>query len=715
MSFPEDRLGALMRPPHLVLLVALLAALVLATPSPSQGRVVAGMAVDPQGQPVTGAAVWLPPYVLTAEAYAAYVQAGPAAVTGSDGRFTVSLPDDVEGIQIDVCAPGSLTGHAGSGAAGPLTVVVRPGARIFGRVIDAAGDPVAGIYVGTMLAGSAPSDLVLQSSPCNHSGIDADVLTDRAGRFTLAPLEPGWYTVRAGDGLVESAPVRLAAGQALGGLRLAIEHGAQVAGRVTARDGSPVPRATVSLGSATTTTDAAGLYRLTGVPPGPINVMSTEGRHGTLYRQTEITPGENRLDLTLPDPTLIRGRVLRPDGGPAAGATVAMRTAHTATAADGTFLLSVPTSGSEETLTVQAAGLAPAEVVVKDEPAPLDIRLSRPGSIAGRIVGLRTPAGTRITAESFLFTRQLLEAEAVADAAGRFRLPALAPGTWVLTATQEERVNVADIAVAPGKESALDIAFPPTHRVSGWVVDGDGRPVACDEVTFSRIGNPISAPCRADGTFIAEVEDGSYDPEVSAGGRGRFHEPLTVEVAGVPVDRIEIRLLAPVVVTGRILGLQPGEIPDDVQAERTGDTYVLRSSTGTADQDGGYRLEILPGDWEIRVHFALMTVQKYLHVPPDATQIDADLTFPTGPYVLTGRAAGEKAYFELIGEDGFRVTSSLIAPGEFRFSRLAAGTYTLRAHASNGDLLLERTVQVPAAATHPGSPNTELVVDVPSR
>jgi len=616
---------------HLALLVAALATLPALGASPTQpGRVMTGTAVDPQGRPVAGAAVWLPPYDLRDEDSVAYVQAGPAAVTGLDGRFTVTLPAEMEGIEIEVCAPGSLMGQieaAGSGisgaaAAGPVTVVLRPGARISGQVIDATGAPVAGLIVGTKLAGRVLPDAIIRSSPCLHSGIDAANVTDREGRFTLAPLEPGWYTVRGGY-IVESAPVRLAPGQALAGLRLIVEHGAQVAGRVTARDGSPVPRATVSFGASSTTTDAAGRYRLTGATAGPTSVQAAEGRHGILYRQVELAAGENRFDLTLPDPTVIRGRVLQPDGGPAAGATVAVRSAHTATAADGTFRLTIPNCDCEETLTVHAAGLAPAETTVKGEPAPLEIRLARPGAVAGRVLGLHAPAGTRITAESFLFTREPLEAEAVADAAGRFRLPALAPGPWVLTAQQGGRQKVANVAVTPGQESALDFTFPPTHRVSGWVVDVDGRSVACDAVGLDR----IKVACRADGTFAAEVEDGSYDPLVNVGGRGWFHEPLTIDVAGAPAERVEIRLLAAVTVAGRIVGLKAGEIPDSIQAERIGEAYVLKSSQGTADQDGGYRLEILPGDWEIEARVGKKIAHTRLHIPDGATRIEADIAF----------------------------------------------------------------------------------------
>jgi hypothetical protein len=290
-------------------------------------------------------------------------------------------------------------------------------------------------------------------------------------------------------------------------------------------------------------------------------------------------------------------------------------------------------------------------------------------------------------------------------------------------AVQEGRAQAVDVVVAPGEEKALDITFPPTYRVSGWVVDGNGRPATCDEIQFSH----VTVPCRGDGTFTAELEDGSYDPWVGIGGRGQFTEPLTIDVAGAPLTRIEIRLVAPVTVTGRILGLEPGEIPDSIYAECIGEVCLLKKSYGALDQDGLYRMEILPGDWEIEATFGAMTVQKRLHIPADATRIDADIAFATGPYVLTGRAVGEKAFFELVDPNGFSVTSSLSEDGQFGFSRLAAGTYRLRALRSDNrllrgipvatgvpfedaeDALLERTVQVPAP------PGTELVVDLTSQ
>jgi len=271
-----------------LLLALLLAAFAAAPPA---GRTVTGIAVDPQGQPVAGAEVWLPVEDSSEEAHQAYLKAGPAAVTGADGHFAVA-------------------------------------ASISGQVVDAAGAPLAGISLETDLAGSPEENVILFSSPCFHQSGKTRISTDEKGLFTLTPLEPGWHTVRADDGLVESAPVRVASGQVLRGLHLIAEHSAQVAGRVTAPDGSPVLRAKVSCGSVATETDAAGRYRLTGVAPGSRRVSAGDGTHSGMFRDVELAAGENRLDLALREPKEIRGRVLRPDGRPAAGATVTTFGAH---------------------------------------------------------------------------------------------------------------------------------------------------------------------------------------------------------------------------------------------------------------------------------------------------------------------------------------------------------------------------------------------------
>jgi hypothetical protein len=50
-------------------------------------------------------------------------------------------------------------------------------------------------------------------------------------------------------------------------------------------------------------------------------------------------------------------------------------------------------------------------------------------------------------------------------------------------------------------------------------------------------------------------------------------------------------------IAGRILGLEPSEVHDLVEAKQTG---AVQRFDGTADQDGPYSIEVLSADWRSR-------------------------------------------------------------------------------------------------------------------
>lgn len=151
-------------------------------------------------------------------------------------------------------------------------------ARIRGHVTDDLGNPLPRVWV------AAHSSALAQP---------VSTLTDGEGRFELAPLEAGRYLLIArkpGYGSaewIEGTPgagrqLNLVAGQTLERIAIVLRRGAVLTGRVVDEGGAPVPDVTVRAlqhvtrrgrrrvvaAGRTATTDDRGEYRLWGLPEG---------------------------------------------------------------------------------------------------------------------------------------------------------------------------------------------------------------------------------------------------------------------------------------------------------------------------------------------------------------------------------------------------------------------------------------------------------------
>lgn len=148
-------------------------------------------------------------------------------------------------------------------------------AAVSGRIVDADGDPVAGVDVGWWHAAGEVGSLVLGGKAYTTSG--GEVRTGPDGAFHLAGLVPGeGYVALAGAaGLLEgeTGRVQLRAGEEASALELRareIAHERRLEGRVLRADGSPAASVRVQArrnslrGSWTnmTVTDAAGEFRI---------------------------------------------------------------------------------------------------------------------------------------------------------------------------------------------------------------------------------------------------------------------------------------------------------------------------------------------------------------------------------------------------------------------------------------------------------------------
>ena len=117
---------------------------------------------------------------------------------------------------------------------------------------------------------------------------------------------------------------------------------ASVSGVVTAASGALVEGASVTIGSATATTDADGRFELDGLPVGNATITTSAPLFDSKSESVALIEGENTHDVVLtPTPTAtLSGVVTAATGEVVEGATVQVGSRTATTGADGAFELS---------------------------------------------------------------------------------------------------------------------------------------------------------------------------------------------------------------------------------------------------------------------------------------------------------------------------------------------------------------------------------------
>ena len=195
---------------------------------------------------------------------------------------------------------------------GAIEVSRGAGAEVL--VTDESGAPVAGATVKAR--GSAGLILSVKAT----TGTDGRAFLEglpAGSRILLEAHARGYRPAWVGEQAIEKGP-----------FRVTLEPGAIVAGRVSAPWGDPIAGATVEgvgtpIGRATSGDD--GAFELDEAPPGALRLTArAEGFRSAAPAEVSVAAGEERRDIDLvlePAPGLA-GRVVTPDGRPAAGARV---------------------------------------------------------------------------------------------------------------------------------------------------------------------------------------------------------------------------------------------------------------------------------------------------------------------------------------------------------------------------------------------------------
>lgn len=285
-------------------------------------RLVRGTAVDGYGRPLAGARVW------TCQEHRHRLRRF-VAVCDAVGRFELAVAPSTT---VGVAAPGLAPVAVSVGRLDdmpPLDVrmmLKQPGVRATGRVVDLAGNPVA----GAMVQIGEERDAKVQAWPRRPKVVARAlrVETDSEGRFASDGLVPGNVCLRAfhrASGVCTRV-VQLS-GRGSEGLELQLGGVGSIAGVVRGADGRAVAGATVRVGRRgrlhhrSCVTDADGAFTLGGVPAGEVLVEACDYRDGFVSNVLQVAVGAqvSWSPSFAFDDLILRGRLQTPGGQPFAG------------------------------------------------------------------------------------------------------------------------------------------------------------------------------------------------------------------------------------------------------------------------------------------------------------------------------------------------------------------------------------------------------------
>jgi protocatechuate 3,4-dioxygenase beta subunit len=420
------------------------------------------------------------------------------------------------------------------------------GGRFLGRVLDTAGQPLAGARV----------DVGWPKDPGRELQVLRSELTDEDGRFDLDRL-PAVELVGAvrGTGLptLDFWLPPHGAARTSGGFVLEVGAGTRLSGSALGPDG--VPLAGVLLDVTPERSQYVAVERevrsATSDANGAFEVRGLEGRRFVVSARTELADG-----------TTLRGLAREVE----AGVPVVVHLTPTAT------------------LRVVARDRAGAPVTELDVEGSLSDQLSS-GQEPGQTVAL-----------------------SLTSPDGNYDVVDLYPGEWRFAFEPRALAPVTDVDVVVPARTALAIDFELAASVFGRVVDPDGRPIAGGRVTAwatrpeglsYRLSASEATLTDADGRFeLRRLRPGKLHlaarhPDFA---RSTWRE---LELgAGERLNDLELAVRRGATITGRVLDENGAPLVDRLvllHAVEAWDPVRLRT-----DEDGRFEIGgLVPGEWQV--------------------------------------------------------------------------------------------------------------------
>ena len=695
--------------------------LVLAVAQGVRGRV-----LDLAGQPVPGAEVLLraarppkrsdlqpieplrpeeEPYRASTDARGVFtVRELPAFDVDVIARKPGFAPAIVRGLHI---RPGKTPQPAGD-------IVLRPGVRLAGRVVDRAGHGIAGAAVHPVQQIDDLDQLEVRLRERQPAAVSAG-----DGSFVLGDQPSG-----APLSLVISAQGFIPAG--LRGVRtpvaqpvvVRLDPAALVRGRVVDEDGAGIPGAKVFLewrsslpekpsvltgehAARTAVSDREGRFELRGVPEGSGEVTVEADGFVASDSLSVAIPQDPKKEWTvvLQRGATLEGRISTRQGDPVGGARVTAESAQTRSDDDGRYLLAGVPLGEVE-----------VEVVHADYPRQVRmLKIESGHRVAGVVLSAaREPvAGASVSLETLMEGRDQRAYRAHTGTTGTFELPTVADGEYRIVASADgfaEEKPSETITIRGSDRSDLEVILDRGASIVGRVLGLPREELAWVEVSAegddADAGSPV-VRVDAEGRFaLRHLALGNWQVRARHPQRQRSVEARAVLRAHGEEAVRDLRFGGGLSLTGRVvLGDEP--LAGALVSLRA-QSHALERSAVT-DYQGEFELTDLDTD---RYHLGVIDRKTLaLHnediVLDEDRQIEIQLRAATvSGNVLDGssRAPVAGALLALRPLEGadFMIASTSEEDGSFLLPKVPEGRYRLAARA-DGYTPTEQEVEVAGA------------------
>lgn len=438
---------------------------------------------------------------------------------------------------------------------------------LVGWVTDEQGLPIADANVTAQFLSPGDEDVPADDHPDKR--YTESSFSDAAGNFTLEDLPIGKWMLSAsveGYGDAGMAPVVVPLGRRSEPQRLLLSRGVSATGKVTTATGSPIAGAQIAFTKSVlvinelglprslemsigerVATDAAGKFRVEGLPPGDVRVISRADGFADEQVLADLKKTNSSIDIQMKPQAPFEGVVRDLRNTLIAGAKVTARSASGeptreskgATSSDGRFALENLPAALDVNVKVEAKGFANAG------PLPFItgtrqnvIVLGEGGQVDGVVRDLdtkRAEAGIVVIARpANVSSNAAWSTESRSD--GRYRLQRLPPGVYEIDVRDERRVSSAHrtLKIAEG-ERAKDVNFDVYEglAVRGLVLEegtGQGIPGAFVRLVdgpgrAKSSAKPRAAVADASGTFeFRNVPEGRFTVTAKADGFSTSNE-----------------------------------------------------------------------------------------------------------------------------------------------------------------------------------------------